>query len=79
MNDIKTTMIDDVDVSKKLAKTIMAKYPERYELKFQAKFGIDSQNVPNGYLGYDSTKPPGKQTTEDWFVYNETAVGASRD
>ena len=78
MNDIKTTMVNDVDVSKKLAKTIMAKYPERYELKFQAKFGVDTQNVPNGYLGYDSTKPPGKQTTEDWIVYNQTAVNESR-
>ena len=78
MNDIKTTMIDDIDVSKKLAKTIMAKYPERYELKFHAKFGVDTQNVPNGYLGYDTTKPPGKQTTEDWFVYNQTAVANSR-
>lgn len=74
MNDISGTMVNDVDVSKKLAKTIMSKYPERYELKFDAKFGVDSNNVPNGYLGYDTNLPPGDQTTKDWFVYNNTAA-----
>jgi len=78
MNDMSGTVIDDVDVSKKLAKTIMSKYPERFELKFQAKFGVDSANVPNGYLGYDTSLPPGKQITKDWFVYNNTAVQKER-
>lgn len=73
MNNISGTMVNDVDVSKKLAKTIMAKYPERYELKFGAKIAVDLNGVPRGHLGYDTTLPPGKQTTEGWFVYNETA------
>ena len=77
MNDISGTIVGGVDVSKKLAKTIMSKYPERYELKFQAKFGVDSNNVPNGHLGYDTTLPPGKQTTENWFVFNDTAIKAT--
>ena len=74
MNDISGTTVNGIDVSKKLAKTIMAKYPERYELKFQAEFGVDLNGVPNGHLGYDTSLPPGDQTTKDWFVYNNTAA-----
>lgn len=79
MNDIDSTIVNGVDVSKKLAKTIMTKYPERYELKFGAKLGVNASNIPNGHLGYDTSKPTGKQTTADWVVYNATAVVASRD
>lgn len=79
MNTISTTIVGNVDVSKKLAKTIQDKYPERYELKFGAKIGVNSSNVPNGHLGYDTSKPTGSQTTHDWIVYNKTAADASRD
>jgi hypothetical protein len=78
MNDISSTIVSGVDVSKKLAKTIMTKYPERYELKFGAKLGVNG-NIPNGHLGYDTSKPTGKQTTADWVVYNATAFADSRD
>ncbi len=79
MNDINHTTINTVDVSKKLAKTIMGKYPERYELKFGAKIGVNLANIPNGHLGYDTSKTTGKQTTVDWVVYNATAATALRD
>jgi len=71
MNDISHTLVNGVDVTKKLANTILKKYPERFELKFGAKIYIDAvDNVPNGHLGYDSTKTPGvNQTTEDWVVH----------
>jgi hypothetical protein len=79
MNNISTTIVGNVDVSKKLAKTIQDKYPERYELKFGAKLGVNTLNVPNGHLGYDTSKPTGSQTTHDWIVYNKTAADANRD
>lgn len=71
MNDISHTIVNGVDVSKKLANTILKKYPERFELKFGAKIYTDAvDNVPNGHLGYDSTKTPGvNQTTEGWIVH----------
>lgn len=79
MNTISTTIVGNVDVSKKLAKTIQDKYPERYELKFGAKLGVNTSNVPNGHLGYDTSKPTGSQTTHGWIVYNKTAADESRD
>ena len=70
MNDISNTMVNGVDVVKKLANTILKKYPERFELKFGAKIYVDSDNVPNGHLGYDSTKTPGiNQTTSGWVFH----------
>lgn len=69
MNDISSTIVNGVDVTKKLANTILKKYPERFELKFGAKIYTDSDRVPNGHLGYDSKKPPGNQTTEGWVFH----------
>ena len=70
MNDISHTTVGGVDVTKKLANTILKKYPERFELKFGAKIYVDSDNVPNGHLGYDSTKTPGiNQTTSGWVFH----------
>ncbi len=75
MNDISSTIVNGVDVSKKLANTILTKYPERFELKFGAKIYTDSDNVPNGHLGYDSKKPPGNQTTEGWVFHRVNQAG----
>jgi hypothetical protein len=79
MNDISSTIVNGVDISKKLANTILTKYPERFELMFGSKIFVDAATkVPNGNLGFDSTKVPGKQTTFDWFARNVTAEAASR-
>jgi hypothetical protein len=83
MNDIVGTIVtvngEQVDISKKLANTIMTKHPERYELKFGAQIVVNpTTSVPNGHLGYLSGKTPGKQTTSDWFVYSKQAETSVR-
>ena len=77
MNDISHTLVNGVDVTKKLANTILKKYPERFELKFGAKIYTDSDNVPNGHLGYDTTKTPGvNQTTSGWVFHRVANDGS---
>jgi hypothetical protein len=79
LNDISSTIVNGVDISKKLANTILTKYPERFELMFGSKIFVDSATkVPNGHLGFDSSKVPGKQTTFNWFARNVTAEAAGR-
>ena len=79
LNDISSTVVNGVDISKKLANTILTKYPERFELMFGSKIFVDSvTKVPNGQLGFDSTKVPGKQTTLNWFARNVTAEATNR-
>lgn len=79
LNDISSTIVNGVDISKKLANTILTKYPERFHLMFGSKIFVDSATkVPNGNLGFDSTKVPGKQTTFNWYARNVTAEASSR-
>ena len=67
MNDttISERWVGGIDVSKKLADTILNKYPERFELKYGAKI-VEA----NSSDAYDSSKPPGAQIVEGIQVYD---------